>query len=147
MSVWTWASVCLVWCRASWQNLFCHGHGLYRRRWGSWRIQAECLWVVESTLMRGCWTVVGKESKKGGSPEMFEDCKVGLDWRVGGCIGVGHFDGLIIGKFWLLVALPGGIGGRPSRTREWFVVRIAVGLDHIWLNGYCRWWRCSVGDR
>ena len=52
-------------------------------------------------------------------------------------MGVGRFDGPVIGKFGLSVTLLGRIGGRPSRIREWFVVHIIVGLDCIWLGGYC----------
>ena len=52
-------------------------------------------------------------------------------------MGVSHFDGLIVCKFGLSAALLGEIGGRPSHIREWFVVRIEVGLVHIQLDGYC----------
>ena len=55
-----------------------------------------------------------------------------VGWGVGECMGVGHFDRSIVSKFGLLVALLGGIGGRPWYIREWFVARTVVGLDHIW---------------
>ena len=52
-------------------------------------------------------------------------------------MGVSRFDGLIVCKFGLSVALLGEIGGRPSHIREWFVVHIGVGLVHIQLDGCC----------
>ena len=121
----------LVQTWVSWQFLFCHGHRCHRHWWGSWQIQVECLWAVELISTRGCWTMVGKESKKGGSFGTFEDCMVDLGWGVGECMGVSRFDGLVVCKFRLSAALLGKIGGRPSHIREWFVVCIGVGLAHI----------------
>ena len=52
-------------------------------------------------------------------------------------MGVSHFVESVVCKFGLLVVLLGEIGGRPSHIREWFVVRVGVGLVHIRLGGCC----------
>ena len=52
-------------------------------------------------------------------------------------MGASRFVRSVVCKFGLLVALLGEIEGRPSRIREWFVVRVGVGLVRIRLGGCC----------